>query len=311
MSRHRSGFTLIELLVVIAIIAVLIALLLPAVQQAREAARRSQCKNNLKQIGLAMHNYHDAHKLFPYGYRETVQINPAIVHDREQWMHKLLPFMDQIPYYRRYSGDTAQYAHTTPVAITKVVIPGLSCPTDPSAPGFINTNLGLEAGFQGNYVACTGNGLIRWYGNASVMRGIFHWLSSTHSGHVKDGLSSTLMISEAIVRGKTAGNPGWGEPGHYWGGGVWGGYGFTTLEPPNTPIADRHYQCKSTTWPGAPCTSNFGATDDAVNFTRSYHTGGVHSLLADGAVRFISQTINRTLYQNLGTRDGRETIGEY
>src|SRR5690606_35812635 len=96
------GFTLIELLVVIAIIAVLIALLLPAVQQAREAARRSQCRNNLKQLGIAMHNYHDVHRTFPYGFREIGGTGAAEITRRDTWFQAILPFIDQANLYTAY-----------------------------------------------------------------------------------------------------------------------------------------------------------------------------------------------------------------
>ncbi len=104
-SRHR-GFTLIELLVVIAIIAILIALLLPAVQQAREAARRTQCKNHLKQLGLALHNYHDTYSVFPYGHQSEVT---GARHRRACWFQSILPFVDQAPLYNKYAQDTTEY----------------------------------------------------------------------------------------------------------------------------------------------------------------------------------------------------------
>src|SRR5690606_20788824 len=104
----RRGFTLIELLVVIAIIAILIALLLPAVQQAREAARRTQCKNNLKQFGLALHNYHDAFDLFPYGHQQEIA---GATKRRNCWFQSILPYIDQAPRYNTYASFPAEYIH--------------------------------------------------------------------------------------------------------------------------------------------------------------------------------------------------------
>jgi prepilin-type N-terminal cleavage/methylation domain-containing protein len=138
MSRRR-GFTLIELLVVIAIIAILIALLLPAVQQAREAARRTQCKNNLKQIGLALHNYHDAHDCFPFGWGGT---RPATGSPGYSAISQLLPFFDQAPLYNtiNFSLPLTDPANDVP---RRQELPILRCPSDfdnpqPNAGGAIN-----------------------------------------------------------------------------------------------------------------------------------------------------------------------------
>ena len=101
-----------------------------------------------------------------------------------------------------------------------------------------------------------------------------------------------------------------GDGGSYWGGARWGGYGFTTLEAPNTTVADKVYACKSTTWPKAPCQS-IGGTDQLQVFARSSHPGGVQSALADGSVRFISNTINLTTWRALGTKAGGEVVSDF
>lgn len=139
-------------------------------------------------------------------------------------------------------------------------------------------------------------------------RGIFYKTSRTSFGSITDGTSNTLAFSESIIRG--ASNGGWGEAGGYWGGSRWGGYGFTTLEAPNTTVADKVYQCKSTTWPKAPCISLSGA-DETQNFARSYHPGGVMAVLADGSTRLISNTIDLVTYRALGTAAQGEVLGEY
>jgi len=150
--RFRRGFTLIELLVVIAIIAVLVALLLPAVQQAREAARRSSCKNNLKQLGLAMHNYHDTHRVFPFGYSAV----SGMTHRRQTWFHMILPFLDQAPMYNLYEQDTTPFVHQMPKdPIAGQVVNSLTCPSDGSAPGF-GANGGTTS-FQGSYGVAAGS----------------------------------------------------------------------------------------------------------------------------------------------------------
>ncbi|HEY4261783.1 MAG TPA: DUF1559 domain-containing protein, partial [Schlesneria sp.] len=149
----RRGFTLIELLVVIAIIAVLIALLLPAVQQAREAARRTQCKNNLKQIGLAMHNYHDQCNTFPYGC-----LNVGTYHQRDTWMQQILPMIEQGSLYNSYQADMSVWVMDVPTGIRDKSLAALQCPSDPSSPakGASGGTRSGGDGFQGNYVVCVG-----------------------------------------------------------------------------------------------------------------------------------------------------------
>jgi prepilin-type N-terminal cleavage/methylation domain-containing protein len=313
MVTHRShkAFTLVELLVVIAIIGILIALLLPAVQAAREAARRSQCTNNLKQLGLAMHNYHDTHKKFPYGYLET-----GTLHKRTCWAQEIWPYMEQQPLYDMYMEDTHEWVMDVDPAVRDAQIAGFNCPSDGSAPAF-GGNGGLRNGgygAQGNYIVCTGgpdptgniyDGIMH-YGTRDL-GGMFYRRSETTFADILDGSSNTLMASEGIIRGKATG--GWGDAGAYWGGAPHGGYGFTTLEPPNSPLPDRMYDCKDNDWPQSPC-SDTGGTDDHRTFARSYHPGGAVFVLGDGSVRFISETVNLTTYHALGTRRGGEVLGE-
>ena len=298
--KRRRAFTLIELLVVIAIIAILVALLLPAVQQAREAARRSQCKANLKQIGIAMHNYHDVHSRFPYGYYDS-----SSYHGRDTWMQQLMPYYDQAPSYEAYASSNVRWVMDTPKEIKDLKIPVLMCPSDPSSGGFGGGG-GARAGgngFQGNYVLCAGNTLMTR--SSTTLNGIAFSRSSIQFRDVTDGTSVTLMAGESILRGGNTG--GWGGAGGYWGGGNHGAYGFTSLETPNTTVADQVYSCKSTTWPGAPCTSIFGGSA-LRNFTRSYHVGGSHVAMVDGATRFISENVDVDVWRAAGSRDGDEVF---
>lgn len=301
--KDRRAFTLIELLVVIAIIAILVALLLPAVQQAREAARRSQCKANLKQIGIAMHNYHDVHGRFPYGYYHSNSY-----HGRDTWMQQLMPYYDQAPAYDAYSSSNVRWVMDTPKEIKDLKIPVLMCPSDPSAGGFGGGG-GARAGgngFQGNYVLCAGNTLMTR--NSTTLNGIACQNSSIKFKDVTDGTSVTLMAGESILRGGNTG--GWGGAGGYWGGANHGAYGFTSLETPNTTVADQVYSCKSTTWPGAPCTSILGGSA-LRNFTRSYHVGGTHVAMVDGATRFISENISVDVWRAAGSRAGDEVFSDF
>ncbi|QDT26101.1 DUF1559 domain-containing protein [Gimesia panareensis] len=307
-TSSKRGFTLIELLVVIAIIAILIALLLPAVQQAREAARRSTCKNNLKQIGVALHNYHDTHRLFPYGHMEVASGNYnssspyGTYHWRDTWAQQLWPFVDQAPLYNKYSADPATHVFfTTDPAVVKAVVPVYLCPSDPSTPGSADTS----GRSQGSYIGCAGNETTT---TGSNLNGIFSANSNTKIRDLKDGSSNTIMVSEIIIRGQAATTTQWGCPGCYGIGGAHGEMTFTTRETPNTQVPDQNYACKSTTWPNAPCVVNTGTK---YNFARSYHVGGVHALLADGAVRFISSNIDRPTFQNLGNKKDGQVLGEF
>ncbi len=310
MTQKKRGFTLIELLVVIAIIAILIALLLPAVQQAREAARRSTCKNNLKQLGLALHNYHDTHRVFPFGQQGEVG---GARHRRTCWFQMILPFIDQAPLYKVFTADNTEYIHSMPNSIKRAVVPSMICPSNPSSPSFGGGGSGN--GFQGNYVVCfgsnggpsaTSNGAAM--DNATNSNGMFSRNSKTSMRDITDGTSNTIMGGESITR---PGTSGWGGAGGYWGGAPHGSFAFTTEEPPNSPLPDTVYACKTTSFAQAPCASTSNSPDRHWNFARSFHVGGAQFILADGSVRFISENINRGTYRALGTKSGGETLGEF
>ena len=325
---RRVGFTLIELLVVIAIIAILIALLLPAVQQAREAARRTQCRNNLKQIGLAMHNYHDAQRAFPAGIYNGMWQSPAVPYSAQgmgmigsSWWQFIMPYIDQAPMYNLMGPFFAAEARPGGKDVYRFpnrydIIPYGMCPSDPSGPAMSHD------GQQGNYLMCAGthNGRGEPYfgtygvntGAGERMNGMFYSISSTRIRDVVDGTSNTLMGSECIIRGPGRRDP---EPRHWDAGVYWNGFWglplFVATEPPNTPVTDRVHTCKSTTYQKAPCQTIGGTGTDARIFARSWHAGGVMGLMADGSVRFISENIDANLYRALGTRQGNETVGEF
>lgn len=327
--RTRSAFTLIELLVVIAIIAILVALLLPAVQQAREAARRSSCKNNLKQIGLALHNYHDVFKLFPYGHQHD-GIVAGQTKRRDCWFQRILPYIEQANKYDLYEGYSAINAYEGEWVhrITNRDIVGpigiMSCPSDPNDPG--RGGNGGTIAFQSNYAVCAGVGSGRTIdpvtdiitvtnrntANTTAGTGLFYLNSSSKFRDCTDGSSSTLLVSEGIVR--TNGKAGWGGLGGHWGGAPHGAFGFSAAETPNTSVPDRVYSCKETSMPGAP--SNAPCEDRSAgagryNFARSYHIGGVQAALADGSVIFVSENIDRQTWMRLSMpRDGL-VVGEF
>ncbi|QDT64892.1 DUF1559 domain-containing protein [Calycomorphotria hydatis] len=343
-SQSRRGFTLIELLVVIAIIAILIALLLPTVQQAREAARRSSCKNNLKQLALAMHNYHDAHQTLPPGFYDDID---ASTQKRDCWFHRILPYVEQSALYQKYEAESAGVTHAFLVspALREAKIPAFMCPSDPASPGISAFNT-----FQGNYAVCAGGGLplnaahawsvtvtengstvtidpsvvakvyepnpaLWWVYKDEDLGGLFWRFSKCRFRDVTDGLSNTLMFGEGIIRleDDTAATPGgYGGLGSYWSSAPAGSYAFTAAMPPNTSQPDRVQYCKSLVYDNAPCedTTEAGAIG-ATSYSRSWHIGGAQFAQADGSVRFIGENIDRLTFRNLGRRADGNVVGEF
>lgn len=307
--KHR-GFTLIELLVVIAIIAILIALLLPAVQQAREAARRSTCKNQLKQFGTALHNYHSTFNVLPFA---TISGNNATVgggtsNTRQSWFHMILPYIDQAPLYDkikpRIQGN--QFPGGWPEATT--IVPVAMCPSDP------NNSKTTQQGFHGNYLPCHGS-THAGGGGFPKLNGMFYPISSTKFRDVTDGLTNTVMMGEIRLQKDSISASGAGNVvcggthdlrGRYYNT-RHGNATFTTLRPPNTSVGDKAQYCNGT--PQVPCRQC--STNDNEVHARSHHTGGVHISLGDASVRFISDNIDTNLFRALGTRAGGETIGEF
>ena len=306
-SAH-SGFTLIELLVVIAIIAVLIALLLPAVQQAREAARRSQCKNNLKQLGLALHNYHDNNLTFPLGARTTTSA--------PNWRVGLLPFLDQTPLYNQlnFAGSFLGNGYTNNTILAGLAVQVYKCPSSPlssNAPVSNNTSLGQThdyEGIMGAYPDPAGRAVSSAsnYGGFYTNNGLMLMNQPTRIRDCTDGTSNTMII------GEQSGSVGTTDlRNNYYGG--WGGVSFSSTVPfaagtdswsaGSTAIV---YALNSPT-AGAGASNIYGPN----TILNSYHTGGIHALLADGSVRFLSQNMNFGTLQQLGVRDDGLVIGDF
>jgi prepilin-type N-terminal cleavage/methylation domain-containing protein len=333
----RSGFTLIELLVVIAIIAILIALLLPAVQQARESARRSQCKNNLKQIALALHNYQDAHGVFPPGCVGSTTWNEPDASSsvdyrkyaaRLTWLVLLLPQLDQQNIYNLAAPYINGTTSTTSLPYlwpgADVRIPTLLCPTDPNSGKSTvltalpsNTSPASFTNYSGN-MGSTGTLMTVTVGtttttdySASRLNGVFYAMSRIGTKSMKDGSSNVLLVSETkiIPNNLSAGTT---DVASDWRGLFWNSYGvtawFSTRYPPNTNQADQVRRCVDD--PQASCSFVFGSNDSYMH-TRSHHSGGVQAAMGDGAVRFISQSIDATLFRNLGSRSDGNTIGDF
>jgi len=305
MYLRRRGFTLVELLVVIAIIGILIALLLPAVQAAREAARRSQCTNNLKQLGVGMHNYHDTYRKLPIG---------AFSCCWGTWKVPVLPYIEQQALFEIYAegpkcDDSVpnRYGHAVNLPVTTAR--GLSafyCPSDqPHNPiGNIQShNYVVNFGNTAYDQQANLNGVI--FGQAPFRRVTSNCIGGTGKvcydfASILDGLSNTLLTSEVIIgQGRDLRGFSWWSDACQ----------FTTYLTPNSPLPDRiytTYYCNNTR-PNPPCAAST-ATDPTMFAARSRHPGGVMAGKCDGSVDFISETIDIATWRALSTSQGGEMI---
>jgi prepilin-type N-terminal cleavage/methylation domain-containing protein len=309
---RRAAFTLIELLVVIAIIAILIGLLVPAVQQVRESANRTQCQNNLKQIGLALHSYHDTYKRFPKG----LVWNSGNYYDspRTGWNYSIFPYLEQGNLFRRLPPSAARQQWypwwsaeaTAPDGPTRVSIPIWLCPSDDGAL-FDTQSWGVFS--LGNYHVFFGGMNL---GEARVVpinqRAAFGVNFGARIAEFRDGTSNTMILGE-YLRSRGAGND---QRGLVWGDQPGYGHLYTQLSP-NSSSPDLLYVGWCDNQPGAnmPCINGDYGPNNTVA-ARSQHLGGVNVTLGDGSVRFVTNSVDLlSVWRPLATIAGGEVIPDY
>ena len=323
----KKGFTLVELLVVIAIIGILVGLLLPAVQAAREAARRMSCSNNLKQLGLALHTYHDTFKRFPAGSYSVnwLPLYPNANHNNNglPWVAglwrkgstlvKLLPYVEQSAFFNQipFAGDVDLWFDTvqpaTPVTSfsgrrpREFNIPTFLCPSDPPArTDLALSNYGCSMGSQampanttscalytGNLNGATGHGTDTRTNQISGVFSRIHWAASL--SELTDGTSSTIAMGEIRPNCADHHNQGWPKGNCLW---------TSTIPPIN------YNTCRGEAGGDLGQARNCNSFDVWMTSQgfKSKHTGGAQMVLGDGSVQFLSQSIDYTTYQRLGAR---------
>jgi prepilin-type N-terminal cleavage/methylation domain-containing protein/prepilin-type processing-associated H-X9-DG protein len=348
--KPRRGFTLIELLVVIAIIAILVALLLPAVQQAREAARRAECKSKLKQLGIALHNYHDVHSCLPGSVVAGVWRSGA----NRNWagwsgIAMILPFIDQAPLYEEanfnlYWDDTTVINGVSNRVVCRKLIPGVLCPSDPSARKYSGAAAPTSYMLSGGPVST-------W--NRSGGPGPFSLRSSKRFRDFTDGTSNTILAGEGVIgadnnlkaagyRNRSAGDLN-GATGTE-NGRVWDTQqvnldritayfdacvaGMPGAANGNNDRANRYWAAGlnfygpwfNTLMPPnsgsdnglyktVNCDNNTSTTEMRIKNASSYHTGGAHVLMADGGVNFASDNTDHAVWVGAGSINGEEDNG--
>lgn len=320
--RTRSGFTLIELLVVIAIIAILIALLLPAVQQAREAARRTQCKNNLKQIGLALHNYHDIFSTFPPGYtaRNVSRTDPVSAETGPgfAWSFAILPQIDQANLVNEVDTDLNADDATNLLIAQSTVLKQFLCPSDPAPTFFETPNAGGTAIElpSSNYPGILGYGSVTM--NAGDSTGVFYRNSRTKFRDITDGTSNTFCVGERrheqdFIAGAVpvASNSTWyaAIPGLTRPAGMSGMMSGMT-EASGSMILGHVGQTSMMGGMTMQMHRNPNQSNHIVHFS-SRHTGGVQFLLCDGSVHFLSENTDYSVFRNLGEKGDGNVLGEF
>ena len=309
--RDRSGFTLIELLVVIAIIAILIGLLVPAVQKVREAAARANCQSNIRQVALAIHNFHDTYKSFP----STQRVGTAGV--RTGWVVRALPYIEQGNLYKLYDFSKSwETPANRPVVSTRLVI--MECPSNPNL-GIMDGTLNTTPPWDPPIAACADYAASTGVWSATTGQGsdgAMPWNATIRLTDIRDGTSNTLLLVESA-----------GRPLVYQGSQNTGPYSATNrVNGGGWPRPTSDYQLigssyDGTTFPG-PCVINcttgpncspgmyphpvFGTQPDVQVY--AFHPGGANVAMADGSTQFVQASVSFTTFAQLVTRNGGEVI---
>ena len=300
---RSQGFTLIELLVVIAIIAVLIALLLPAVQQAREAARRTQCKNNLKQIGLALHNYADTFSRFPPGYIANSDITATT--PGWGWGALILPQLDQSTVYNALNFNLP-IENSTNAAPIQTLLKAYLCPSDIYPTGAFSitnsTSIQVVLAAPSSYAGCVGNDSSDVDDNVNRGNGMLYRNSNTTFADVTDGTSNTIIVAERS----------WSQANGSWVGAPNTGRLRAGTKNPFAPLdeAASFLILSHTHW-----INIMNDPDGGLDDFSSLHSGGANALFVDGSVRFLPTVTTpggpENDYQAMGSRAGSEVPGGY
>ena len=334
--NHKRGFTLVELLVVIAIIGILIGMLLPAVQAVREAARRTTCLNNMRQLTLSCLNFESAHGHFP-GLPESSEIGFSP-------QARLLPYVEQINLQNLINFDIplmtgsggSQVLNPVHADVASQTLSLFLCPSDTEDPIFQNANTG-DAFFAGNnYVACSGDGTDTNYDTRAMTNGMVWQDSEVGFGSMTDGSSNTLFFAEALLGDQTEGSGLVQDPqrqmARFRGGGLLApGLGYDTPPGTNPDIATVAMQAGN--FDGRARASWIWGREHMVTFNtyimpnsdlpdvhrngygwfaaRSQHSSGVNVGLADGSSQFVSDTIDRKVWLGLGSRNGGEVLSDF
>ena len=329
----QRGFTLIELLVVIAIIAILVALLLPAVQQAREAARRAACKNQLKQLGLALQNYHDTHSVFPIGAGFTgTSYTGSEGGRRAPWTVLILPFLEQNALYDQfrfseqflsiYDRTNTNGASAANHAASNVPVAAFNCPSYPHTDGLVSNYLGVMGGNPATPAWALASGRAMWNNGMLFMNSRMNMRDCT------DGTSNTFIVGETKYQLAYDGSSSWTNYQFGWASTMRGGDGNVPgilAAATDAPIncwngtghrGDTAFHSGSRV-PGNQGTITVSGTQGPANNNLqgrtfgSMHKGGAQFVMVDGSVQFISENINLGTYQNLAIRNDGQVLGEF